>query len=272
MIFELERWDGGRMLVNPDFAEILEFNGIHRAEDLWTMDGESVKKQLVERGTERVVLRKPCGNGELVAYIKRYTPIPLKKRLKDLFSLKCVSRNEAYHEWEAILEFHAHGLPTMLPVAVAKAKAGSCNLTLGITDYTRASDLARQLAEQGAAVRDRRRDLIQKVAKLARGVHDAGMAHQDFYLVHIFIKEGEHDRLFLIDLQRVIIRDRLPRRWRIKDLAQLLYSSADYVSKSDIMYFWKYYADPKMFKDRRFTAAVIAKAERIKHHSGRNRN
>jgi hypothetical protein len=55
-------------------------------------------------------------------------------------------------------------------------------------------------------------------------MHAAGLAHQDFYLVHFFVKPTEDDALYLIDLQRVIIQKPLPTRWIIKDLAQMLFS------------------------------------------------
>lgn len=267
MQIKVEHKDGERLLVNADFARILEFNGLNSFENLWNMSGESVKKVLKERGTERVFLKSPESPALTEAYIKRYKPDPFISRLKNFLSLRPCRFPGARNEWEAIIEFHRRELPTMQPLACGAADGNSCILSLGITDYVRASDLFAKFAK---GERTRRRKLIRRIAELAAGMHLAEMAHQDFYLVHMFIREKEDDRVFLIDLQRVIFEGSFSERWRVKDLAQLLFSADNLVSKTDILYFWKIYTDMagmEMYRDNSLINRIFRKAARIRRHA-----
>lgn len=268
MQIKVEHKDGGKLLVNADFAKILEFNGVKSFEDLWRISGESVKNILRERGTERVFLKSPEGGAPVEAYIKRYRPEPFKSRLKNMLSLRPSLFPGARNEWEAIIEFHRRNLPTMQPIACGASGGDSCILSLGITDYVRASDLFAKFAKGD---RGRRRKLIRRIAELAAGMHLAKMAHQDFYLVHMFVREKEDDSVFLIDLQRVIFEQSFSERWRVKDLAQLLFSADKLVSRTDILYFWKNYTGTfgsRFYRDKSLVGRIFRKADRIGRHAG----
>jgi len=262
MNFKSESFDNKKLTINADFIELLKFNGIDSASKLWKIEGEAVKKILTQRGTERALLNTPDG-GKLEVYIKRYTRIPIKEKLKQAFSLKFYNF-DALHEWKALRAFHRIGLDTMTPMAVADLGNGqTCNLTLGITDYIKAAELFKSFTSKGDA---RKLGLIEKIATIAGRMHAAGFAHQDFYLVHMFVRENEDDRVYLIDLQRLIMQKNLSRRWRIKDLGQLLFAARSYVSNAEIKLFWETYcsyAGDKFSRDRSLIKAITAKAEKI---------
>ncbi|MFA6293787.1 MAG: lipopolysaccharide kinase InaA family protein [Victivallales bacterium] len=268
MQIKVEHKDGGRLLVNADFADILDANGISSFEDLWNISGEAVKNVLRERGTERVFLKSPDSSPLTEAYIKRYRPEPFMSRLKNMLSLRPCRFPGALNEWEAVIAFHRMSLPTMQPLACGMSGGNSCILTLGITDYARASELFAKFAK---GERVRRRKLIGRIAGLAAGMHLAKMAHQDFYLVHVFVREKDDDSVFLIDLQRVIFKESFSERWRVKDLAQLLFSADKLVSRTDILYFWKLYtamAGGGMYGDSALAGRIVRKAARIRRHAG----
>ena len=260
--------DNDKLIINTEYVELLEYNNIDTAEKLWKTVGEDVKKQRKERGTERILLKTPSDkNPHIETFIKRYKPLPAKEYLKSITSFRPIHPKGAYHEWDAILAFHAHNLPTMTPIAVAETISGSCNLTLGITDYTRASEIFKNLSQNPND--ERKKNLIEKIANLAKKMHSSGFGHQDFYLVHMFIKELNNDELFLIDLQRLIIQKKLTKRWRIKDLAQLYYSSYKFVNQQDIDYFWSIYSKGLPHKDK-ITDAIEKKMQKIKRHDEKN--
>ena len=248
--------------VNAEFSELLKFNGIDCASKLWNLEGKAVKKILTQRGTERAFLNTPEGD-KLEVYIKRYTRIPLREKIKQAFSLKFRSF-DAFHEWNALNAFHKTGLATMIPMAVAELEnSDTCNLTLGITDYVKAAELFKNFTPDD---NERKLNLIRKIATIAGRMHAAGFAHQDFYLVHMFVRESEDDKVYLIDLQRLIMQKKLSRRWRIKDLGQLLFAARDYVSDADIKIFWETYcsyAGEKFKHDNSLIKAIIAKADKI---------
>ena len=258
----------GNWLVNEEFAELLKFNGINSPDDLWNLSGESVKKFLKERGTERAFLKTQDGT-QIETYIKRYLPLPLKEYYKSFLSFKPIFKLGAIHEWDAIISFHQQDIPTMKPIAAGVLPDGrSINITLGITNYTRAADLFSAGLEK-----KQKNDLIVKIAELTGKMHKARFAHQDFYLVHLFVT-NDNFKVLPIDLQRLIMGNQFSRRWQIKDLAQLLYSSRDYVKNTEIMTFWKIYTDvvdASLFKDKQLINKVVAKAERIKNRSDRKK-
>lgn len=262
MNIPVEKSDNDKLTVNINYVDILQSNNIRSAEQLWNISGQAVKNVVKERGTERCELKLP-GNSYLECFIKRYQPIPFREKLKNTLCFKPF-KFDAVHEWNTIMQFHHLGLATMTPIAVATTSGGcSCNLTLGIENYIRASEL---LPEAPTA---RKRNLIRSIAEYAGKMHLAGLAHQDLYLVHFFIRPDEDDRVYLIDLQRVIQQEPVARRWRVKDLAQLLFSASPYLSKTEIMLFWKIYtgfAGHELFRNQSLIKAVMQKAERIRLH------
>lgn len=91
--------------------------------------------------------------------------------------------------------------------------------------------------------------LIRRVAEIARRMHDAGINHRDFYLAHFLLPvnavkhEDASAPLFLIDLHRSQVRVSVPRRWRIKDLGGLYFSSARYgLTRRDVLRFLHEYS------------------------------
>ncbi len=263
-----ENFDNNNLIINAQFADIMQENNILTAKDLWDIESSTVKAILKERGTSKAVLKSK--NGDVVSFIKRYQPIPLKEKIKNIICFKPYNF-DALHEWNAIIKYHSLGIQTMTPIAVAKIDGCSCNLTLGISDYTRASELFENFTKKDFS---RKRNLIKKMAEYVGKIHLNNMAHQDLYLVHFFIQEQNNDAIFLIDLQRTILADDLKNRWRIKDLGQLLFSSQNFVSKRDIALFWSIYCSivrKEFKKNNKLINAIYAKAHKITTRDNKKR-
>ena len=275
MKYQVDKLDDGKLIVNRHFQRCLEFNNIKTAQDVFDLDGVIVKKILAERGTERVMLKNYKGDGdEVEMYLKRYAPTPVKEIFKGIASLKKTDF-DAFDEWNSIMTFHEYDLPTMKPVALASDGKNCCILTLGITGYRKASAIFEELQEQEhntkndlelETIRQNKSTLISQIADYVGRMHAAGMAHQDLYLVHFFVKEEENMQPYLIDLQRCLVRKKVAWRWRVKDLGQLLFASDKFLSNSDKMFFWEIYtalAGHRLFKNRRLIEAVRRKASKI---------
>jgi hypothetical protein len=229
--------DRGRMVVNRAFLPLLERNSLLSASALWNMEAEPVKNILKERGTFRAFLDSGDGEGTVEVYLKRYLPLPIREKVKNLLSLK-KGFDSAFHEWEAMLAFHRHGLSTMIPVAVAGTDGQTCNLSLGIRNYVRASEFFRPGFQVSPG---QRMDAVRKIAGFAGRMHGSGMAHQDFYLVHMFFDRDDYDVMNLIDLQRVVIQERLAVRWIVKDVAQFIFSASPLLSDDEMNLFYDDY-------------------------------
>jgi heptose I phosphotransferase len=94
-----------------------------------------------------------------------------------------------------------------------------------------------------------KRALISKVADVARAMHGAGVNHRDFYICHLLLKNphlltpaGENVTLYVVDLHRAQLRSRVPRRWLVRDLGGLYYSTFDInLSRGDRLRFLSRY-------------------------------
>ncbi len=269
MKIEVLTKDSGRLLVNAKYEELLASNALSSAETLWNLPSENVKKILKERGTSRAFLKDPISGGHLEVYIKRYSPLPLKEYFKSFFSFKPLFRDCAFHEWEAGLAFMAADILSPEPIAVGKASKGTFIILAGVQNYLRASELFAEFAE----MRDSKPKgcLIGRIAGIAGKMHSMSFAHQDLYLLHFFVKT-ETDEIFIIDLQRAIMGDAFSRRWRIKDLAQLHFSSAELLTRTDMLRFWKKYCGicgDKFYRDKALISAILAKSAKIRKRNSK---
>ncbi|ARB44517.1 lipopolysaccharide core heptose(I) kinase RfaP [Alloalcanivorax xenomutans] len=90
--------------------------------------------------------------------------------------------------------------------------------------------------------------LVRRVGEIAKAMHDAGVNHRDFYLGHFLMPKRDvadgriNGPLHLIDLHRSQVRARVPRRWRVKDLGGLYFSTARVpLTRRDLLRFVKAY-------------------------------
>lgn len=211
--------------------------------------------------------------GERAFYLKR-NRFHWVEFWKQISRLKWPPRG-ALVEWKNILAVQEAGIPTVSPVAM-----GECvKLGLDIESFTLTEELYQavpldtvlQTELSGlfdAAKRQRKRRLASQLAATARKLHGSGMYHQDFYLSHFYLGRGE--TLYLIDLQRVGRRTRVPTRFRVKDLGQLNYS-ADFtggISRTDRMRFFLEYLGKKRLApaDKKLARKVLGKTRRIARH------
>jgi heptose I phosphotransferase len=186
-----------------------------------------------------------------------------------------VPRLGAWTEWENIEAVRRAGIPTVTPIAWGECRCfGLETASFTVTEELYGAEpldvVVRRDFGPGAppGSHGRKRDLIRRLAQLARRFHGSGMNHQDFYLNHFFL--GPDDVLHLLDLQRVQRRQRVPRYYLVKDLAQLNYSVQVYVgfSRSDRLRFILCYFGMARLDaaTKKLARAILAKTARIGRH------
>jgi heptose I phosphotransferase len=129
-----------------------------------------------------------------------------------------------------------------------------------------------------------KRRLIRAVAQIARELHTHGINHRDFYLCHFLLGLPVEDpsverkpRLYLIDLHRAQKRDRVPRRWLVKDLGGLLFSAMDVeLGPRDLALFVRCYSGrpyrTEMRENSSLWRSVVATADRLYRKIHRKRS
>lgn len=119
-----------------------------------------------------------------------------------------------------------------------------------------------------------KRSLIRAAAGLTREMHWTGFNHRDFYLCHIYVKEC-HDEAFelrVIDLQRAGYRRWFQRRWFIKDLSQLHYSSRSLpLNNWDRLRFYAWYRNGTSSRTarRHWLRRILRKSRGIAKHDAK---
>ena len=121
-----------------------------------------------------------------------------------------------------------------------------------------------------------KRWLIRQLAETARRLHNSGANHRDFYLCHFLLQPGYENgqlagsasQLFVIDLHRMQLRRQTPKRWKIKDVAGLHYSSMDLgLTQRDRLRFMKIYTQHSLryilTHEAQFWRRVDRRAQRL---------
>ena len=203
-------------------------------------------------------------------YLKLHHGTKIKEIIKSLIRLRLPVLG-ADREWYAIHRLAKHGIDTMEGVAfgeengnpfsktsfiITKDLSPTCNVRNFILSYHPSPTVKRLI--------------IRRVAKMVRGMHDCGINHRDCYLVHYLIQmpfdpqKGQEEalKISVIDLHRAQLRNKVPTRWRDKDLIGLLFSAREIkeISVRDIFRFLKVYFQmplPEIFKKE---ASLIASA------------
>jgi heptose I phosphotransferase len=216
-------------------------------DQLMHMHGE-IFRELPTEG--RRTLRFSCQGRSY--FIKIHRGVGWREIFKNLFSLR-LPVISARNEWRAIERLEQLGIPTTPLVArgargINPARRESFVVTRDLGATISLEDLTANWSEQSPPVAFKRA-LIDEVARIARLMHDHGMNHRDFYLCHFLLDQHEgwsmqQPTLYLIDLHRVQMRRRVPRRWLVKDLGGLYFSALDAgLSRHDVLRFLRGYFD-----------------------------
>ena len=269
----------GRMVVNKAFVSALQHNGLMGMADAFSFSrGVRLDKPgLGHRERIRAVLDDPEG-GQKILFLKRYNRPPLRAQIRRV-AAGMVWHGTAWREFQAIKALSAGGIPTMRLVAVGERMQGpierrSFVATEGVPGESLEQWIPRNLGAPDPSLGARRRhEATRRLARLVQQMHSLGVCHRDLYLSHVFVVPcGDGSLTFrFIDLQRVHrFAAWRRRRWLVKDLAALHYSSpSGTITVTDRIRFLREYLDlPRLGRDgRKWMLQVRRKAERMARHN-----
>lgn len=261
---EIREVERGRLWVNAGFEGALAQAGLLSFEGLYGAKGLAATRERPDK--PRTVVRLEVGEGaeRRGLYLKRHEAEGVWSRVGGWIAGR--RGTSAREEWENIFRLEGLGIGTMTPVALGEDRATGRSFTV-----TEALEEGQPLDEfaKGAGVAKRRR-LAGKLGEMVRRLHGAGLTHKDLYLCHVYAVRGKggETELRLIDLQRVGLRRRRLRRWRVKDIAELEYSRPSEVTRTDCMRFARAYFGVGRLgpEEKRFVRSVMRKVEPIRRH------
>jgi len=211
-------------------------------------------------------------------FLKFHTGVGWSEIGKNLLQLRLPITGAA-NEWRAIQRLEALGIDTMTVVAFGRrgwnpASQESFIVTRDLENTVSLEDYCSNWYDQPPAFRDKMA-LIEKVATISRRMHEAGICHRDYYLCHFHYLPGseldnknEEPELFLIDLHRALVKKKLGKRWAIKDIAGLYFSSMEIgLTTRDRLRFARVYRNTSLREtleqDREFWNAVVQRGQSL---------
>ena len=208
------------------------FTGETTVDDFMQIEGEVVKQVVKSRRITRFE------RGGRHFYMKCHYGVGWKEIFKNLLSLR-LPVTSARNELRALRALKDIGIDTMQVAAFGMHGINPATVkSFIITDALEGTqDVEHWLAGAGKyhpmqrGIRMKRR-IFTQIGKIAGQLHRNGINHRDFYLCHFRLDLTAQDsgvttggpRLYLMDLHRAQIRERVPMRWLVKDLSGLLYS------------------------------------------------
>jgi len=262
--------------VDPAFKEGLDELGLNSIEAIFTFEsGTYLSKSNLAGYRSR--MRFEVGSPSRGVFLKRYNKPPVLVQVKNWIA-DGGRRSCAGCEMEPAVELASAGInvPQVVAYGCQWAALFEHRSFIAVAEIPNAEALERQLPD---CIRDRnatgnpsaRRDFITSLAEFVRRFHETGYCHRDLYLSHIF-----HDasgQFHLIDLARAFRPSIMRQRWRIKDIAQLHYSSpAEHFSNTDRLRFYMAYTGRRRLSriDKQFLRKVAQKANRMATHDARH--
>lgn len=190
---------------------------------------------------------------------------------KNLFQLKPPVLG-AGNEYRALERLNSVGVDTMTVAAFGErgwnpAARRSFLVTCELTGTVSLEDFVRENPSPLERLR-----VLRSLAFSAGAMHRAGVNHRDCYLCHYLLERetlaSRYPTLSVIDLHRAQLRDAVPFRYRVKDVAGLLFSAFDASpSRRELLRFIRIYSGVSLRRtlrrDRRFWKAVLFAAQRL---------
>ncbi|MWP63197.1 lipopolysaccharide core heptose(I) kinase RfaP [Gilliamella sp. Pas-s25] len=249
-------------------------------DQLWSGKDPFAEVELISGKVYRAVKQRKTLNFELAGqsyFIKIHRGTTVKEIVKNLISLR-LPVLDAKQEWGAIHRLAQAGVNTMDGRAFGRK---------GLNPLTRHSFIITQDLNPTISLEDftnswltkppsyhLKRSLIVYLAKMVAKMHAAGVNHRDCYLCHFLLdlplfENQQKIKLSVIDLHRAQTRNKVPTRWRDKDLIGLYFSSTKIgLTDRDIWLFLKVYFNKPLktilHDESKLINSTHKKAERIR--------
>jgi len=258
--------------VDAAYKEALDDIGLDSIEAIFRFEsGQNLSKSNLASYRSRI--RFEAGNPPTTIFLKRYNRPPVSVQLKNWLAHHA-RRSCACYELEPAIDLASAGIN--VPKVVAYGQQWAALLEdrsfIATEKIPNAEALERRLPNfitnrKSPNNPPLRRDFIISLADFIRKFHATGYRHRDLYLSHIF--HDDNGKFHLIDLARAFQPTVFHERFRIKDIAQLHFSTpAKFFSNTDRLRFYLTYTrhDKLTKQDNKFIRNVVAKAHRMARH------
>ncbi len=261
------------MFVRTEYVSAFSEMGLTSIDAIFSFeDAHELKKDNIASHRSRCSFQLPEPIGSTV-FLKRYDQPPKLTQLNKWITHRHRAATADFDHLHTSLLAHADILTPKVIAYGAQWQGPFEKRSFVITEKIPNADaLERRLPpcfedpSPTANVKEKRQ-FIKHLADFARRFHLTRLCHRDFYLAHIFLDDD--GQLHLIDLHRTFKPGIFARRYIVKDIAQLHYSTpGNIISRAERLRFYLRYSRIKKLTaaDRRFLRRVNAKAWRMADH------
>ena len=248
--------------LNPDvFSEMMD--AVFESDGCEIIRSEPYKK-----------IQKYTKNNESF-FIKQYA---IKNGIDAVKSVFAPSK--AKKEWNNGLLLLKKQIPTPEPVAVGERRRfGAIKdcyiITRAIPDSVTGKERLITLRQSPEGNRSVNKGLfLKKLISYVKSLHVSGLYHGELHAENVLVGKNDSD-FYLIDLGRVICREKTPTAWKVYDLSRLLYSILDVCTPDEITSAIDDYAGDmsNTGSKKSFHTAVFGQIRRIKqrHWGGKTK-
>lgn len=267
---------GDAYLVFADgYESALRDHGCGSLDELFAMaNDDSLSKPGLDGWRERIRVSFSINGQPRTFYIKRFSAPPASARRACRRS-GSGAKSVAGVEWTWLNQLAEDGIPCAKAVAFGEEFDGSVERrSVAVIEGVAGESLETWAKRWTDKDRPIVRSLIRPLANLVARLHTGGYYHRDLYLSHVFYDPSAkvEQSLCLIDLQRLIQPSWAQRRWTVKDLASLNYSTPTHlISNADrIRWLKSYLGIGRLDKQaRQLLYRVVGKTRRIARHQRR---
>ncbi len=265
---------GQQFRVHVDFVSLLKQHRLDDCDSLCDAECGTLLRRLRHRENWRLDLAE--GDRTRTLYLKKHRVRTLSTWLRTRLKLAAPS-SPARIEAEITERLAELGVPTMTVAAYAETlRADGTLVAAFLSDELKGFEqLDLFLPNRFRSPSDHDlRSLLLNVADVAGLFHRLGFNHRDFYTCHFFIRETSRGRfaVHLIDLQRVQKWPKvLRRRWHVKDLAQLTYSTDPRLIRATdrLRFLLRYLGSDRLdARSKRLARQVLQKAAALERKHG----
>lgn len=273
----LEKMMLNDLTIASEYESWLREKGLDTLNALFDIqDGESLSKPGLHSWRERIRLNLPHADGINTYYLKRFNNPPSSMK-REIHRSGCDAASVAGMEWAWLNRVSKDGIPCAKPIAMGEEMMGSKERRSAILMAAVPGKSLETYAKQWSPeIQYETQHLLKLTAKLVSDFHGLGYVHRDLYLSHLFFDEDENaspeKSLHLIDLQRARKPRCCRRRWVVKDLAALNFSTpSDVISNTDRIRWLKCYLQTsKLGADaRRLIYFIVGKTQKMTRHEQR---
>ncbi|HEV8062374.1 MAG TPA: lipopolysaccharide kinase InaA family protein [Gemmataceae bacterium] len=271
-----------RVWQHDDWARVLPADWVERIMTVDVTDRFHAKQG---RSTGRWIVENE--RGKLAVYLKRHYRLPWWQGL--LAALwPSGGWSPAEQERRRLAWAAQHGLQVPRVMASAEFIGPGAQLQSVLAVEELAGMLPLNEAIPLAAKRKGRREFEQwkrgltlEVARLTKILHRQRHFHKDLYLCHFYIPEAFTrtmptwtDQVYMIDFHRLAAHPFTWPVWQVKDLAELLYSSAvEGVGPRDRLRFWRHFlAERSGMAASLLRLLILAKWRRYRTHNAKRQS